>query len=184
MLLVVVLGVQNAQSPEFPLHCADKRSYSIRITSIAEGCLPSEASLGTTAITTPKNPVDKLHPKVELRFKAARAAAKLEGVHLYIASGFRTLERQTYLFKRAIKRHGSYEKAIKWVAPPEISRHPRGLAMDINYPGDPGGAKWLEIYGYRYGLCRVFDNEWWHFEAVTVPGETCPVTYIDSAARG
>jgi len=182
--VLTVSGPQGALGSDAPLHCASKVSYSVRITTVTEGCFVGEASLGTTGITTPKSLVKGLHPKVELRFKVARAAAKLDGVNLYISSGFRTVERQKYLFDRAVRRHGSYEEAVKWVAPPDVSRHPRGLAMDINYPGDPAGAKWLEIYGYRYGLCRVFDNEWWHFEAVTVPGETCPVTYIDSAARG
>jgi LAS superfamily LD-carboxypeptidase LdcB len=182
--LIVLLGIQGNSEIDTPLHCADKQDYSVRITTSNEGCILGEASLGATSITSSKSGVKGLHPKVELRFKAARAAAKLEGVTLYISSGFRTLERQRYLFNRALKRHGSYEEAVKWVAPAEISRHPRGLAMDINYPRDPMGAKWLEIYGYRYGLCRVFENEWWHFEAVIVPGETCPVMYENSAARG
>lgn len=184
LLAISLSGVQASASSGIPLHCADRQSYAIRVTTTVEGCLDNELSLGASAITRPKNVVTGLHPKVELRFKVARAAAKTEGVHLYIASVFRSYERQTYLFNRAIKRHGSYDEAIKWVAPPEISRHPRGLAMDINYPADPEGAKWLEIYGYRYGLCRVFENEWWHFEAVTAPGETCPVMYANSAVRG
>jgi LAS superfamily LD-carboxypeptidase LdcB len=184
ILVFAVLGIQGGSQAETSLHCVNKQDYSVRIATFSAGCVLGEVSLGRTAIKAPKSVIKGLHPKVELRFKAARAAAKLEGVTLYISSGFRTLERQRYLFNRALKRHGSYEEAIKWVAPAEISRHPRGLAMDINYPGDPMGAKWLEIYGYRYGLCRVFENEWWHFEAVTVPGETCPVMYENSATRG
>lgn len=184
MLAIAISGLHGASGSELPLHCVERESYSVRVTTITAGCLEDEVSLGVSAITKPKNVVTGLHPKVELRFHVARAAAKIEGVNLYISSGFRSSERQKYLFNRALKRHGSYEEAVKWVAPPEISRHPRGLAMDINYPSDPKGAKWLEIYGYRYGLCRVFENEWWHFEPATAPGETCPVMFKNSAERG
>lgn len=184
ILVFALLGIQDRSQAETSLHCVNKQDYSVRITTFSEGCVLGEVSLGRTAIKAPKSVIKGLHPKVELRFKAAQAAARLEGIDLYIASGFRTFERQRYLFDRALKRHGNYKEAVKWVAPPEISRHPLGLALDVNYPGDSKGAKWLEIYGYRYGLCRVFENEWWHFEAVTAPGETCPVMYENSAARG
>jgi hypothetical protein len=45
------------------------------------------------------------------------------------------------------------------------------LALDINYPA---GAAWLESNGARFGLCRVYGNEWWHFEGVIAPGQPCP----------
>lgn len=51
-------------------------------------------------------------------------------------------------------------KATKWVAPSEVSHHPMGLAIDVNYPGNPSAAKWLEIQGYKFGLCRIFKNKW------------------------
>jgi hypothetical protein len=53
--------------------------------------------------------------------------------------------------------------------------HPWGLAVDINYKtGRPEGAKWLEDNGYKFGLCRRYENEWWHFEPLVAPGEKCP----------
>ncbi|MFN9960374.1 MAG: D-alanyl-D-alanine carboxypeptidase family protein, partial [bacterium] len=66
--------------------------------------------------------------------------------------------------QQAIKKYGSYTKAAKWVAPPEYSHHPLGLAIDVNYPNDQKSAKWLELNGYKFGLCRIFKNEWWHFD--------------------
>ena len=54
------------------------------------------------------------------------------------------------------------------------SHHPQGLAIDVNYPGDKLGALWLEENGSRFGLCRVYANEWWHFEGVIAPGQACP----------
>jgi hypothetical protein len=32
-----------------------------------------------------------------------------------------------------------------------------------------GGARWLERHGYRYGLRRTVDHEWWHFEYFDQP---------------
>jgi LAS superfamily LD-carboxypeptidase LdcB len=78
------------------------------------------------------------------------------------------------LFNRAIQKYGSAREASKWVLPPDKSHHPDGIALDINYPGDPEDTKWLELNGYKYGLCRVYKNEWWHFEPLVAPGETCP----------
>jgi D-alanyl-D-alanine carboxypeptidase len=33
---------------------------------------------------------------------------------------------------------------------------------------------WLEVNGYKFGLCRVYENEWWHFEPLVAPGQQCP----------
>jgi hypothetical protein len=60
------------------------------------------------------------------------------------------------------------------VLPPQFSHHPKGLAIDVNYPGDKAGTYWLETNGSRFGLCRVYANEWWHFEGVVAPGGICP----------
>ena len=56
--------------------------------------------------------------------------------------------------------------------------------IDINY-GDGGSkgkkaAAWLEKNGYKYGQCRRYENEWWHFEPVIAPGGTCPVLLADA----
>jgi LAS superfamily LD-carboxypeptidase LdcB len=65
-----------------------------------------------------------------------------------------------------------------WVLPPKKSNHPWGLAIDINYKvgGEKGekAAAWLEKNGYKYGLCRRYVNEWWHFEPLVAPGQKCP----------
>jgi len=157
-----------------PLYCADRITLELRETDSDSGCLASERSLGSAPITKAKKDPVSLHPKVKLRFDVAQREASKSGVTLYIASGFRTIERQKLLFERAIKKYGTETEAAKWVLPPYVSHHPMGLAIDVNYPGDPVGAAWLEKNGWRFGLCRVFDNEWWHFEATTAPGSECP----------
>lgn len=164
-----VLGIDAT-----PLFCVDRVTFELRETETTSGCLESERSLGARAITkAKKNPVG-LHPKVKLRFEVAQRYAAAESFTLYIASGFRTVERQRLLFERAVKKYGSEDEAAKWVLPPSVSHHPMGLAIDVNYPDDRSGAYWLQRNGWRFGLCRVFDNEWWHFEATTAPGTPCP----------
>ncbi len=166
-----ILGSTPANST---VYCADRSTFLVREAPTSDGCTEAERSLGRGPVIDDNSSKERIHPKLLLRFKAASAYAKKKGVTLYIASGYRTLERQEYLFDRAIEKYGSETEAAKWVLPPYVSRHPMGLAIDVNYPNDPRGAKWLERHGWKFGLCRVFENEWWHFEAPIAPGEKCP----------
>jgi D-alanyl-D-alanine dipeptidase len=164
--------------PDLPptLSCFDSNSATIRVTILNE-CRQPLLSLGNSALQesfTANGLVDSLHPLLQARFEAARISAERENVHLYITSGFRSEDRQATLFADAVKKYGSETEAAKWVLPARFSHHPHGLAIDVNYPGDPDGAKWLELNGARFGLCRVYANEWWHFEGAIAPGESCP----------
>jgi hypothetical protein len=158
------------------LSCFDTVTATVQVTS-DENCPMGLISLGDSPlqqITDSHSATTELHPVLLERFNAAYLAAKIDGVNLYITSGFRTLTRQELLFERAVKKYGSESEAAKWVLPAPYSHHPQGLAIDVNYPGDRIGAKWLELNGSRFGLCRVYANEWWHFEGVIAPGEVCP----------
>ena len=158
------------------LSCFDTATATVQVTE-EEICPIGFISLGDTAllqITDSQSVTTEIHPILLQRFEAAYIAAKREGVNLYITSGFRSLSRQEVLFERAVKKYGDETEAAKWVLPAPYSHHPQGLAIDVNYPGDRPGAKWLELNGSRFGLCRVYANEWWHFEGVIAPGEDCP----------
>ena len=177
-ILSAIGSGSTAIEPELPptLSCFDAASATIRVTILNE-CPQPLRSLGSSRLEesiTADGFVDSLHPLLQARFDAARISAELEDVHLYITSGFRSEDRQATLFAAAIKKYGSETEAAKWVLPAQFSHHPHGLAIDVNYPGDPIGAKWLEDNGARFGLCRVYANEWWHFEGVIAPGESCP----------
>jgi len=164
----------------FPLTCANKSTYKLRVSDVVKGCEKTEVSLGAGAIPRSLIRPTAIDKQLMYRFKAAQAAAKKDGQTLYIASGFRTLARQKVLFAQAVKKYGSEKEASKWVAPPLISHHPWGIALDINYPDEPVGAGWLEVHGWKFGLCRVFENEWWHFEPVIAPGWKCPALVPDA----
>jgi hypothetical protein len=165
--------LQKETEVAIPLWCFDSEAGSLWRSVVKEGC-GSDESLGAGKISAPSTEVSDLNIHVKNRFLAAQSKARKEGINLVITSGFRTADRQEYLFKRAIAKYGSEKEASKWVLPPDKSHHPDGIALDINYPGDPEDTKWLELNGYKYGLCRVYKNEWWHFEPVIAPGETCP----------
>ena len=165
-----------------PVYCFNKSSEKLIIRPDFIGCVIGEdLPLGQSEIKEgTKRPTD-LHPQVLARFLSAQAAAKLEGVEMIIDSGYRTVETQNYLFNRAIKEHKTPEEAIKWVLPGDQSRHPWGLAIDVNLHHEKSGASWLEANGATFGLCRVYENEWWHFEPLIAPGGTCPPLLPDAS---
>ncbi|WP_433165465.1 M15 family metallopeptidase [Kribbella sp. CA-247076] len=115
--------------------------------------------------------IDGLSPTLKARLKKAMTAAKRDGVTLEITSGRRSAAKQQRLFNDAIKEYGSYEAATRWVLPPEYSAHVHGKAVDI---GPAAAMQWLNRNGYRFGICRRYDNEPWHFEALVTPGKKCP----------
>jgi zinc D-Ala-D-Ala carboxypeptidase len=76
-------------------------------------------------------------------------------VLLGLTSGYRDAGTQQRLYEADQARGG------RRVLPPHESRHVSGTALDVR-PVE--GAGWLSRHGGRYGLYRVYDNEWWHFE--------------------
>jgi hypothetical protein len=112
-----------------------------------------------------------LTPTLRERMERALVAARGAGVDLRVTSGWRSVERQQELLDAAVRKYGSLAAATRWVLPPADSAHVRGMAVDV---GPPEAARWLERHGSQFGLCRRYDNEPWHFEALTEPGGTCP----------
>ena len=121
-----------------------------------------------------------LDPLLALAYTMAADAAHAEGVPLSITSGYRTPAEQQAMWEEGLATYGSPEEARRWVLPPNESTHVTGRAIDI---GPQAGAQWLEVNGNRWGLCRTFVNEWWHFELATVPGVPCPAMLPDASVR-
>jgi LAS superfamily LD-carboxypeptidase LdcB len=180
LLVFSLMNEVSHASDTIPLQCMNKKTKVLRISNVIKGCEKTEASLGAGAISRSLIRPNQLDQQLLNRFKAAQAAAKKDGQVIYIVSGFRTLSRQKVLFANAVRKYGSTAEASKWVAPPLISHHPWGVAIDVNYPDEPVGAGWLEVHGSKFGLCRVFENEWWHFEPVIAPGWKCPTLVPDA----
>lgn len=126
---------------------------------------------------TPSPTPTALDPDLAQRFADAQAAAAAEGVTLTLTSGWRSADEQQRLVDEAVATYGSVEEAHRWVLPPEKSSHVAGLAIDV---GPMDGALWLGEHAAEFGLCRTYDNEWWHFEPMPADG-VCPATYPDSS---
>ncbi len=124
--------------------------------------------------------INGLSPKLRARLKKAIVAARADGITIQINSGRRSAAKQQRLFDEAIKKYGSAKAASRWVLPPEDSAHVQGKAVDIK---PVAAMHWLDKNGYRFGICRRYDNELWHFEALTAPGTKCPPREPHSVAK-
>lgn len=165
-----------------PIHCFNTPTQKLVIRPDFVGCVIGEDQpLGETEIVEGTDRPEEINPLVLARFLSAQAAAKELGIELSIDSGYRSPEKQNYLYQRAVKTYKSAEEAMKWVLPSDLSRHPWGLALDVNLNHDKSGATWLEANGATFGLCRVYVNEWWHFEPLTAPGGICPPLLPDAS---
>jgi hypothetical protein len=114
------------------------------------------------ALRFPAENLEGLTPATRAAFEAARAEALWRhGELIGLTDGYRDAHAQARLFADTVRRTGSLQLAVKWTLPPDESRHVAGTAVDVR-PAE--GARWLERYGARHHLYRVYDNEWWHFE--------------------
>jgi hypothetical protein len=103
-----------------------------------------------------------LTPATHAAFTAARTVAFWrDGVLIGLTSGYRDAGAQDRRFAEEVRRSGSVELARRHRLPARESGHVRGIALDVR-PAE--GARWLDAYGSLFGLYRIYDNEWWHFE--------------------
>lgn len=112
-------------------------------------------------------------------FHKLQSAALLDGFNIYIASGFRSYEKQVSLYNNYVKRDGK-EAADTYSARPGHSEHQSGLTFDVNEVSDKfhntPEANWLSDNCYKYGFILRFPNgkanetgfkyESWHFRYV------------------
>ena len=181
LILLGSLTVSPVHADTVSDYCAKKSDSTVR--AITEGtCKKSERSLGNSTIEPVGKRPKALHPLMKNRWLAAQRAAELAGVVLKYSTAYRSLSFQRYLFQQEIKETGSRKKAMKEVLPPKVSMHPWGLAIDVMRftSVDRKRAKWLQKNGYKWGLCRRYDNEFWHFEPRTTPGTPCPPRQPDA----
>ncbi|WP_408898602.1 M15 family metallopeptidase [Nocardioides sp. R1-1] len=145
----------------------------------ASGGAAGELPDGATAFDDHPG-ITRLAPALLEALRRASTDASGDGVAIEVNSGWRSAKYQARLLSEAVREHGSEAEAARWVSTPEESPHVEGAAVDVGGPG----ARWLAEHGAGYGLCRIYDNEPWHFElrpdAVT---DGCPARYPDAAHR-
>lgn len=116
-------------------------------------------------------------------FDKMTAAAKKDGINLFILSGFRPYSRQEYLFNRSVRTKGQ-EHADKYVARPGASQHQLGSAVDINSVENSfvntKEYRWLKENAEKFGFSLSFPKgqedktgyafEPWHYRYITIEG--------------
>ena len=139
----------------------------------ADGAVPA----GTTVFDDGVPGVAKLDPALLRALRQAATDAAANGVRFLVDSGWRSPAYQEHLLQEAIATYGSEAEAARWVATPTTSAHVSGNAVDI---GPNAAAAWLSERGARYGLCRIYGNEPWHYELrPEAIGHVCPPMYAD-----
>lgn len=121
--------------------------------------------------------VTRLDPQLRRAIRSAARAAAREGVAMHLTSGWRSKRYQQFLYDDAVRRDGA-EEAARLVATPSTSEHVTGDAVDV---GPTEAAYWMDRYSERFGLCRTYANEVWHYELRA--GRACPEMVSDASAR-
>ena len=122
--------------------------------------------------------VGYLDPALLRAVQQAAGAAAADGVTMTITSGWRSPEFQQQLLDDAVATYGSVAAARQYVQTPQSSRHVTGQAVDI---GGYGADDWLIAHGARFGLCRIYANELWHFELAADAAGVCPSLRPDAS---
>jgi D-alanyl-D-alanine carboxypeptidase len=143
------------------------------VSGEADGVVPD----GTTVLDDGIPGIANLDPALLGALRQAAADAVTDEVEILVRSGWRSTKHQEQLFRQAVSKYGSVRKAARWVASADTSAHVSGRAVDI---GPSRAMAWLARHGARYGLCRVYTNEPWHFELrPDAIDRRCPPRYAD-----
>lgn len=104
----------------------------------------------------------KIKDNVLKAFNRMKDDAYSDGIILWIASGFRSYEKQEELYSHYVKEYGR-KKADTFSARPGHSEHQTGLALDLNIVDSSfEGTKeaiWLCKNSYKYGFIIRYPKE-------------------------
>jgi D-alanyl-D-alanine carboxypeptidase len=173
----IVFGAAGVSAPAPRILLADNT-----VSADPPAVAPGDGSLADGQILTPfdvQNPaVGRLDPQLLTAIQQAANAASADGITMTVTSGWRSPQFQQRLLDSAIAQYGSLAAAREFVQTPEASKHVIGEAVDI---GGVGADQWLIANGVRFGLCRIYANELWHFELAADAAGNCPVLLPNAA---
>lgn len=146
--------------------------------------IPDNYEVELTELSNGEKVDSRIYSELQEMFNAARA----EGLHLYVAAGYRTQQKQQQLLSEKIEEYKKegYSKfeakklAEQWVATPGTSEHQLGIAIDINADTTKSSSdevyNWLAENGYKHGFVKRYPsdkkeitgviNEPWHYRYV------------------
>jgi D-alanyl-D-alanine carboxypeptidase len=166
----ITFGVlQPAHQPGPSIMLADHTIAMDPPADPGDGSLPGGDTLTPFDVQDPA--IGRLDPGLLSAIQNAATAAAADGVTMTITSGWRSPEFQQRLLDNAVHTYGSLAVARQYVQTPEGSKHVLGEAVDV---GGVGADQWLIANGSRFGLCRIYANELWHFELATDALGNCP----------
>lgn len=93
-------------------------------------------------------------------WQSLKKAAEADGISLFILSAFRSIERQTQIYRSKLEAGQALEDILTVLAPPGYSEHHTGCAVDIGTPGVPVlEASFAETAAYEWlqRRAREFD---------------------------
>ena len=149
-------------------------------TSKQEGIVLADAKRRLTPFDTWNESISRLDPNLLTALQEAARAARADGVSIEVTWGWRSPEVQQRLLDDAIKKYGSYDAARRYVQTPEGSTHVAGQAVDI---GGTAAIRWMNEHASRFGMCRIYANESWHFELAADQFGNCPPLLPDAAGE-
>ena len=154
-------------------------TIGVAIVGAVMGAVSANADVQALSPYDVANPaVGYLDPALLRAVQQAADAAAADGITMTITSGWRSPEFQQQLLDDAVAAYGSVAAARQYVQTPQASRHVTGQAVDI---GGYGADDWLIAHGARFGLCRIYANELWHFELAADAAGVCPPLRPDAS---
>jgi D-alanyl-D-alanine carboxypeptidase len=162
--------------PGAPMRFADHTVPMDPPADPGDGSLPNGRTLTPFDVQDPV--IGRLDPALLTAIQRAATAAAADGITMTITSGWRSPEFQQRLLDQAVHTYGSLAAARQYVQTPEMSKHVVGEAVDV---GGVGADQWLMADGARFGLCRIYANEPWHFELATDATGKCPALRPNAA---
>ena len=112
--------------------------------------------------------MQRLTPETAARWVEMVDAAAVDGVTLFIVSGFRGIDYQARLIRKKINAGQTVSDILQVNAAPGFSEHHTGRAVDIATPGSrplteefeaSEAFRWLTTYAGRYGFSMTYPRE-------------------------
>lgn len=184
MVFLLLLGLLIMKNP-FSGNKTATLKYGWNLILInSDHYIPDDYELDLTELSNGEKVDSRIYPSLQNMFDDARA----EGLHLFVAAGYRTEEEQQRLLDEkteAYEYEGYSESeaarlAKQWVAVPGTSEHQIGIAVDVNadttYSSSDDVYGWLAENAHKYGFIKRYPsdktditgviNEPWHFRYV------------------
>jgi D-alanyl-D-alanine carboxypeptidase len=127
----------------------------------------AEADLLDVGINDEGRPIRLIRPAAEAWVRMRQAAARND-VELVPISGFRSIARQTEIFREKLAGGNKLEDILRYVAAPGFSEHHTGRALDIGSPEHieldenfalTGAYLWLESNAGKFGFTLSYPRD-------------------------